>query len=61
MKPFLQLNLKSDDEKAEAISRPVPEREEPRPPAPSKHFSKFLSRTAHKASAHIGRGGVISK
>lgn len=61
MKPFLQLNLKSDSDTAEVINRPEPEREESRPPIQSKHLSKFLKRTAHKAIAHTGRGGMISK
>ena len=57
MKPILQLHLQSESEKAEAQNLPRQEPEEPRPPAPSKRFNKYISRTAHKAAAHAGRGG----
>jgi hypothetical protein len=58
MKPILQLHLQSESEKAEAAANlPRQEPEEPRPLAPSKRFNKFLSRTAHKAATHTGRGG----
>lgn len=67
MKPFIELHLQNDSGKAEATNRPEPEQhlepehEEPRPPGYSKHLSKFLNKTAHRAIAHTGRGGVISK
>jgi len=57
MKPILQLHLQSESEKAEAQNLPKQEPEEPRPLAPSKRFSKFVSRTAHKAATHTSRGG----
>jgi len=58
MKPFLQLNLKSDNEKAEAPNFPRQEGEEQKEPLPpSKRFNKFVKSTAHKAASHSGRGG----
>lgn len=67
MKQFIELHLKSDSDKATATRVSEPEqfleaqREEPQAALHSKHLSKFLNRTAHKAIAHTGRGGVISK
>jgi hypothetical protein len=67
MKPYIELHLQGDSDKAEATNRPEPEQhlepehEEPRSQIHSKHLSKFLNRTAHRAIVHTGRGGVISK
>jgi hypothetical protein len=58
MKPILQLHLQDDSEKAGAPNLPRPEREEPRPEAPtSKRLNKFVNRATHKAATHSSRGG----
>jgi hypothetical protein len=58
MKPILQLNLRSDSEKAEAANLSRPESEEPKPmAAPSKRLSKFVNRAAHKGAVHSSRSG----
>jgi len=58
MKPFLQLNLISQSDKAEAPNFQKAEREDQKEPLPpSKRFNKFVKSTAHKAASHSGRGG----
>ncbi|HET7348310.1 MAG TPA: hypothetical protein VFJ10_13335 [Acidobacteriaceae bacterium] len=58
MESFIQLNLRSDSEKAAAENSPNPVVREPEPPAlGSKRLNKMLRKAAHKASAEYGRGG----
>gem|GEM_PF-3540235 len=65
MESILKLNLQSDSEKAEAAGNlPSQERMEEPPqqePPHSKRFSKFVSRTAHKAATRSGGGGMFTK
>ena len=58
MERFIQLNLRSDSEKAAADNSPSPVYREPEPPAMgSKRLNEMLKKAAHKASAEYGRGG----
>ena len=64
MERFIQLNLRSDSEKAAADNSPNPQTKEPEPAmAGSKRLNKILRNAAHKASAQYGRNstGVFSK
>lgn len=64
MERFIQLNLRSDSEKAAADNSPNPGNKEPEAPViASKRLSKMLKKAAHKASAEYGRSGsgVFSK
>ena len=65
MERFIQLNLRSDSEKAAADNSPNPGYREPEPSAiGSKRLNKMLKKAAHKASAEYGRGskgGIFSK
>lgn len=66
MERFIQLNLRSDSEKAAAENLPNPqsrEQEQESPVIASKRLNKMLKNAAHKASAHYGRSntGVFSK
>lgn len=58
MERFIQLNLRSDSEKAAADNSPNSVVREPENPAmASKRLNKMLKKAAHKASAEYGRGG----
>ena len=58
MERFIQLNLRSDSEKAAADNSPNPEYREPEAPVVgSKRLNKMLKKAAHKASTEYGRGG----
>jgi len=58
MERFIQLNLRSDSEKAAADNSPNPVVREPESPAmASKRLNKMLKKAAHKASSEYGRGG----
>jgi hypothetical protein len=63
MERFIQLNLRSDIEKAVPASLPNPERKEPESSPPSKRLHRLLNRAAHKAAAELGRNrsGIFSK
>jgi hypothetical protein len=65
MERFIQLNLRSDREKAAADNSPNnPEYREPESSVVgSKRLNKILKKAAHKASAEYGRGkgGIFSK
>ena len=63
MKPFLQLNLRSDSDRSEAANLPNPERQEPESEETRKKLIQLANRAAHKAAAHTGRyaAGVFSK
>ena len=64
MERFIQLNLRSDSEKAAADNSPNPEDREPEASVVgSKRLNKMLKKAAHKASAEYGRGkgGIFSK
>jgi hypothetical protein len=64
MERFIQLNLRSDSEKAAADNSPNPEYREPESSVVgSKRLNKILKKAAHKASAEYGRGkgGIFSK
>jgi len=64
MERFIQLNLRSDSEKAAAENLPNPQNNEPEPAAiGSKRLNKILKNAAHKASAQYSRSntGVFSK
>jgi hypothetical protein len=64
MERFIQLNLRSDSEKAAADNSPNPAYREPESSvAGSKRLNKMLKKAAHKASAEYGRGkgGIFSK
>jgi hypothetical protein len=65
MESFIQLNLRSDSEKAAADNLPNnPQNRNPEEPVlGSKRLNKMLRKAAHKASAQYGRSnsGVISK
>ncbi|HEY2466982.1 MAG TPA: hypothetical protein VGI45_03945 [Terracidiphilus sp.] len=64
MERFIQLNLRSDSEKAAADNLPNRESKELEPPViGSKRLNKILKKAAHKASAEYGRSssGVFSK
>jgi hypothetical protein len=66
MERFIQLNLRSDSEKAAADNSPNPVmvREPETSPAGSKRLNRMLKKAAHKASAEYGRGskgGIFSK
>ena len=58
MERFIQLNLRSDSEKAAADNSPNTVVREPESSAmASKRLNKMLRKAAHKASAEYGRGG----
>ena len=59
MESILKLNLQSESDRAETANLPKQQTEEPQPSVQphSKRFSKFVSRTAHKAATHAGGGG----
>lgn len=58
MERFIQLNLRSDSEKAAADNSPNPGYKEQEPSVVgSKRLNKMLKKAAHKASAEYGRGG----
>ncbi len=58
MDRLIQLNLRSDSEKAAADNLPNPESKEPESSlAGNKRLSKMLKKAAHKASTEYGRGG----
>lgn len=58
MERFIQLNLRSDSEKAAADNSPNPANQEQESPAiGSKRLNKMLKKAAHKASTEYGRGG----
>ena len=64
MERFIQLNLRSDSEKAAADNSPNPADREPESSVVgSKRLNKMLKKAAHKASAEYGRGkgGIFSK
>jgi hypothetical protein len=64
MERFIQLNLRSDSEKAAADNLPNRENQNPESPLnASKRLNKMLRKAAHKASAQYGRSnsGVFSK
>jgi hypothetical protein len=64
MERFIQLNLRSDSEKAAANNSPNPEYRDPESSVVgSKRLNKILKKAAHKASAEYGRGkgGIFSK
>lgn len=59
MERFIQLNLRSDSEKAAADNSPNPGYKEPETPVVgSKRLNKLLKKAAHKASAEYGRSGT---
>lgn len=59
MERFIQLNLRSDSEKAAADNSPNPGYKEPETPVVgSKRLNKLLRKAAHKASAEYGRSGT---
>ena len=59
MERFIQLNLRSDSEKAAADNSPNPTgyREPEVSPMGSKRLNRMLKKAAHKASSEYGRGG----
>lgn len=64
MERMIQLNLRSESEKAAADNLPNPENKEIDSTAVgSKRLNKILKKAAHKASAQYGRNGssVFSK
>jgi hypothetical protein len=63
MKPFLQLNLKSDSDKAGESSLPKPEREEPQPQTVGTRVNRMAKKAAHRAGREFGRNaaGIFSK
>lgn len=63
MERYIQLNLRSDSEKAAADNLPNPENKALESPVGSKRLNKILRKAAHKASAQYGRNnsGVFSK
>ena len=62
MKPFLQLNLRSDEEKSPSVD-PNPQPQEPESEEARKKLIQLANRVAHKGAAHYGRssGGVFSR
>lgn len=63
MKPILQLNLQSDNQKAPTANLPNPEREETKPVVLGKRVHRFVNRAAHKAAGEFGKSGsgIFSK
>ena len=63
MESMIQLNLRSDSEKAAADNLPNPQHREPDSPAISKRLNRILKNAAHKASAQFGqsKSGIFSK
>lgn len=65
MEDMIQLNLRSDSEKAAADnlpSDPDAQYKEPEsPPINSKRLNRILKKAAHKASGEFGKGGIFSK
>jgi hypothetical protein len=65
MDNMIQLNLRSDSERAAADNLPNTQYKEPEsPPVNSKRLSKYLKKAAHKASGEFGqggKGGIFSK
>ncbi len=63
MKPFIELHLQSDSDKAAPMNLPSQEREETRPVIQTKRLHKMVNRAAHKAASEFGRkgSGIFSK
>lgn len=63
MEHFIQLNLHSDGERAEAPSFFRPERKDLEVPAIGKRLNRILNKAAHKAATEFGRSrsGIFSK
>jgi hypothetical protein len=64
MENMIQLNLRSDSEKAAADNLPNSQMKEPEPPAiNSKRLNRILKKAAHRASGEFGqsKGGIFSK
>ncbi len=63
MERFIQLNLHSDGERAEAPSFFHPERKDPESPQIGKRLNRIVNKAAHKAASEFGRSrsGIFSK
>ncbi len=62
MKPFLQLNLVSEKEKAEAAKNPPDqEKEETKPVVTDENLNRMVNRFTHKAATRGGSPGLFSK
>lgn len=63
MKPFVELNLHDDPEKATTPSPPKQEGEEIKPLVSSKKLNRLARKAAHRAALDSGRGspGLFSK
>jgi len=65
MENMIQLNLRSDSEKAAADNLPNDSnaqiKESESPPINSKRLNRILRKAAHKASGEFGKGGIFSK
>jgi hypothetical protein len=63
MERFIQLNLQSGTDKAEAANLPDSERKQPDPPVLSKRLHRLVNKAAHKAAAEFSRSksGIFSK
>lgn len=63
MKPFLQLNLQDNGEKAKAPDLLKPESEEPESQEALKRLNRMANRIAHKGANEYGRNtsGIFSK
>ena len=62
MESMIQLNLRSDSEKAAADNLPNPPDKEPETPAiSSKRLNRILKKVGHQASANQGKSGIFTK
>jgi hypothetical protein len=63
MKPLLQLNLRSDSEKAGESNLPKQEPGEPEPHVIGARVNRMAKKAAHKAGREFGRSssGIFSK
>ena len=57
MERFIQLNLHSDDQRAEIADLPKPEPRETDSPVISRRLNRIINRAAHKAATGFGRTG----
>jgi hypothetical protein len=62
MKPFLQLNLVTEKEKAEAAKNPPEQEKEPAEPVVTDHdLNRMVNRFTHRAATRGGGQGIFSK
>jgi hypothetical protein len=62
MKPFLQLNLVTEKEKAEAAKNPPDREKEPAEPVVTdQNLSRIVNRFTHRAATRGGGQGIFSK